>query len=134
MKNLPRVLMTASAILLSLVGAFCTFAPDVVLRRLGAPVTSALLLVVQMLGALALGHAMLNWISRHALLGGIYGRPVVLGNVAHFTTAALGMVKLLAGAAELRVLWPLAAAYAVLAVGFGRLLFRHPIPTPLGAP
>lgn len=125
-----RVLMTASAIALGLLGLSCTFAPDVVLDRMGAPPTAPLLLIVQVLGALALGHAILNWMGRHSLLGGIYGRPVVLCNMLHFVSAAFAVGKLVARAPVLHGMWPLAVAYALFAAGFTLVLFRHPIRTP----
>jgi hypothetical protein len=128
--SFTRLLMTASALFLGLLGLLGSFAPDGVLGWLDAPASPSLMLLVQVMGALYLGFAALDWMARGNLLGGIYGRPVVLANLLHFVSASLAILKLLAGAPELRALWPLAAGYALLAAGFGTLLFRHPIRSP----
>jgi hypothetical protein len=125
-----HLLMSASALVLGLLGALGSFAPDHVLAWLAAPASPALLLAVQVLGALYLGFAALNWMTRHNLIGGIYGRPVVVANLLHFVSAGLAIVRLVARAPQLTGLWPLAAAYVVFATGFGVVLFRHPIRTP----
>jgi hypothetical protein len=122
-----RLLMSASALLLCLLGLVSTFAPDHVLRGLGAPGSPALLVMVQILGALYLGFAALNWMARENLIGGIYSRPIAIGNLTHFLVAGLAMIKVVARNSELAVLWPVALLYAGLAVAFGLILFRHPI-------
>lgn len=55
--SMTRFLMSASALVLGLLGLLATFAPDHVLRGLGAPISPALLLMVQVLGALYVGLA-----------------------------------------------------------------------------
>lgn len=122
-----RFLMSASALVLGLLGLAGSFMPSEVLHWLDAPASPALRLLVQVLGALYLGFAILNWTARESLLGGIYSRPVALGNFLHFLSAGLAMIKLLASAPELRTLWPLALIYAVFAGCFSVVLFRHPV-------
>ena len=80
---MTHVLMSASALTLGLLGLTTTFAPDFVLSSLGAPVSPALLLMIQILGALYMGFAALNWMARDNLIGGIYSRPVAIGNLMH---------------------------------------------------
>ncbi len=72
------LISVASATILLLAGLPLLFAPDAVLPRF--PVAGIWL--GQLLGAAWLGVAALNWLSRSAVLGGIYGRPVVLANLA----------------------------------------------------
>lgn len=69
---------------------------------------------------------MLDWTARYNLIGGIYSRPVAIGNLLHFLSAGLAMVKALADGAVPGALWPLTAVYVVFAAGFGVVLFRHP--------
>ena len=59
-----RLLMTASAVFLVLLGLPCVFAPDVVLRRLVGNTSTVAEIVVQLTGALYVGFAVLNWMSR----------------------------------------------------------------------
>lgn len=122
-----RFLMSASALVLALLGLLGSFMPEQVLDGMSAPASPILMLLIQVLGALYLGFAGLNWMVRDSLVGGIYSRPVVIGNLLHFLTAGLAMIKLLVRAPELQMLWPLALAYAVFAATFGIVLFRHPV-------
>ena len=68
--------------------------------------------------------------ARENLIGGIYGRPVAIGNLTHFLVASLAMIKVLTRAPELRILWPLVLVYSGLAASFGFILFRSPVRSP----
>ncbi len=89
---MTRFLMSASALVLGLLGLVTTFAPDYVLSSFGAPPTPALLLVTQVLGALYVGFAGLNWMARGNLIGGMYSRPVAIGNRCVLAEGVLGSV------------------------------------------
>jgi hypothetical protein len=82
--------------------------------------------LLQVVGSAVFGFSMLNWMSRYTRIGGIYGRPLVIANLAHAASAAL-----LLGKAAGRVGFPVAVMvplgiYALLAVGFGIALFSGP--------
>lgn len=124
--NPTRTLLVASAVLLGAMGLAATFLPDEVLRWSGAPPSPVLALLVQVLGALYLGLGMLNWMVRDTLLGGIYGRPVVMANVLHWVPASLACLKLVARTPEVRLLWPVALVYAAFALAFALVMFRQP--------
>jgi hypothetical protein len=113
--------------MLGLLGLAGTFAPDAALRMIHAPAAPMLLLLVQIVGALYRGFAVVNWMTRDNLIGGFYSRPVAVGNLLHFLTAGLAAVKLLRQAPQLAGLWPLTLVYAAFAVGFAIVLVRHPI-------
>ncbi len=120
-----RMLMTVTAALLAVGGLACSFAPQELLGGLGdvgASASPALVLGVQALGAAWLGFALLDWNARGAPFGGIYGRPVALGNFLHFAVIALALAKD-AGAAPLAGVLIATAIAAALAIGFGLLLF-----------
>lgn len=125
--NPTRVLMSFTAVILAMLGLAASFGPDVLLARVGEPITPMLVLIVQVAGALYLAFAMLDWMARDNLIGGIYSRPVAIGNLVHFMVAGLAMVKAIADTPALRMLWPLALLYAALALCFGVVLFRHPV-------
>lgn len=125
--NATRLLMSASALLLGLLGIIASFAPDEILRLLDATSSPLLLLVVQVTGALYLGFAALDWMARDNLIGGIYSRPVAVANLLHFLTAGIAMIRLLAVHPEIAPLWPVTLLYALFASSFGAILFRHPI-------
>ena len=118
--------MIASSLLLGLLGLGATFAPDAVLIHVRAPLSPPLVVIVQLLGALYLGFAMLNWMARGNVMGGIYSRPVAIGNLVHFLIAALALVKLLPRHADLWPLWATTVIYAAFAVGFAAVVFGSP--------
>jgi hypothetical protein len=122
-----RLLMSASALVLGLLGLVCSFAPEYLLRALSAPLSPVLVLMVQVLGALYLGFAGLNWMARENLIGGIYSRPVAIGNLMHFLVAGLALIKAVMGSSELALYWPVALLYIGFATAFGLIIFRHPI-------
>jgi hypothetical protein len=119
--------MSAAALVTGLLGLIGTFLPDMVLGRLGATESPLLLILVQVTGALYLGFAAVDWMARDNLIGGIYSRPVAIGNLMHFLVAGLAMIKVLAGTPGNPGLWILTLVYSLLAAGFGTILFRHPI-------
>ena len=121
--------MSTSAILFGAVGVLLTFAPDVLLNYLNVDVNPMTLLTIQILGAFYVGFAMLNWMTKGALIGGIYSRPVVVANLTHYLIAGLALTKGVIGHPSLP--FPFLAStilYIVFAALFGILLFRHPIP------
>lgn len=124
---LTRHLMSACALVLGLLGLAGTFAPDQVLRALGAAVSPGSLVPVQVAGALYLGFGSLNWMARGNLIGGIYSRPVAVGNLMHFLVAGLALIKAAASNPGLSLVWPVALVYAGFATAFGLIIFRHPI-------
>jgi hypothetical protein len=122
-----RLLMTASALVLALLGLPCIFAPDMVLKELTGGSSGAAELLVQVMGALYLGFAGLNWMGRANLIGGIYGRPVAIGNLLHFLVAAIALLKYAPNATPSAPAWVVAAIYTVLAVAFGLVVFGNPL-------
>jgi hypothetical protein len=118
----------ASAIVLFAGGLAWLFAPDVVFSRLGLAVPSQAAWVGQLLGAAWLGFGALNWVQRRAILGGVYGRPVVLSNLFHYFIGAMVLIKAGQSGAAVAV-WLLAIPFAVLSVAYGALLFRGPFDT-----
>jgi hypothetical protein len=84
-----------SALVLAIEGGTLLFAPDAVLPRLISPFPTSGIWIGQWLAAAWLGMAVLNWHSRGLVLGGIYGRPVVLANFATYFLTASSSLQLL---------------------------------------
>ena len=125
-----RYLMSATAALLALLGLACSFAPQELLAQINAPALPTLVLGVQALGAAWLGFALLDWHARGAPFGGIYGRPVALGNFLHFAVLAMAVGKVALSASQASPMMFVAAAVSALfAVAFGALVFG-PAPPP----
>lgn len=116
----------ASAGLLLAGGAALLFAPDAVLPRLvpGFPAGGEWL--GQLLAAALLALAALDWLSRGSLLGGIYGRPVVLANTAFYFIAATALLRRAVGSDVPAAFWVVAVPVVVFAGVYGWLLLRGP--------
>lgn len=75
------VLSRVSAVVLLVAGLVLLFAPDVALPALVPGFPPAAAWLGQLLAAAWLSVAVLNWLQRSSMLGGIYGRPMVVANL-----------------------------------------------------
>lgn len=122
-----RIVMILSAFILGAVGVLLTFAAEEVAKVLIAEPNKQVQLLIQVVGALYFAFAMLNWMVKDNLIGGIYNRPIAVANCTHFTIAGLALVKGAAAIPGMPNQWLYAAAlYAVFAIVFALILFRHP--------
>ena len=119
-----KILMAFSSLILGLAGIFALFAPDNVLALLNAPLATPLPLLVQLLGALYFSFALMNWTAKDSAIGGIYARPVSLGNFGHFFSGSLLLIKYqLSHEFSVWLLWVL-TIYVVFAGLFYWLVFH----------
>jgi hypothetical protein len=117
--------MAASALFMGLLGLAASFMPQEILRFFDAPVSLPAVVLLQITGALYLGFAFLNWMARGILIGGIYARPLGLGNFMHFAVVTVTFLKIVGTQSSLPLL-AAAAVYAAIALWFGLVLFTHP--------
>ena len=123
-----KSLMTLSAIILALIGISLIFLPNEILDYLELSVSETLQLLMQIIGSLYFALAILNWMSKESLIGGIYGRPIAMANLTHFVIAGLALIKgILANPSLSYVIWSIAIIYSIFAIFFGIVAFRHPI-------
>lgn len=122
-----KPLMTASAIFLGLIGVLSSFFPQeiLVLFKLNGERISILLL--QIMAAQYMAFGMLNWMAKGNLMGGIYYRPVTMGNAIHFGVGGIALIKAALAMPESPMLWVAAAPYAIFAILFGKIFFTHPV-------
>jgi hypothetical protein len=66
---------------------------------------------------------MTNWMWRGNLVGGVYGRPIGIGNMVHFTVGAFALGRAAAGGQVPPQVWPVAGIYAVSALAFACIVF-----------
>ena len=118
-----RLLMISSAILLFGLGALFTFAPKESINFTGSVPQPLLVLLVQGTGALYLGFAILNWMAKDNLIGGIYSRPVALANFLHFVVFALAAIKTSTTNVLLTPLIVITGLYVLFAAWFGLVTF-----------
>ena len=120
-----KFLLGASAALMAAGGLVLQFAPQEVLTHAGYPASGLAPVLVQVLGALYLGFALLNWMSKGVRMGGIYARPLAMGNGVHFLVGAFTLLHyaLLTPTANV---WAWTAGYTLLAILFGAVMFVTP--------
>ncbi|WP_347157713.1 hypothetical protein [Pontibacter chitinilyticus] len=122
-----KLLMSASAGVMALTGIGLTFLPDEILGYFDVSPTALLPLILQVLGALYFAFAMLNWMAKGNLIGGIYSRPVAIANVTHFVVGGLALLKGAVANPGFTSLWVAGAVYSLFAILFSSVLFRHPL-------
>ena len=115
----------ASAAVLFVGGLALLFASDVILPRLIPAFPPAASWLGQLLAAAWLGVSMLNWSHRSALLGGIYGRPVVTTNAVLYFVSGTSLLKIVRSSDQ-PALWLLTVPAIIFAALYVWLMFRGP--------
>jgi hypothetical protein len=118
-----RLIMVASSLFLGAAGIAASFAPAELLGALGAPRVDPMPVLVQLLGALYLGFAITNWTAKDSMIGGIFARPLSLGNFLHFAVGALALVKYAGARGAHGPMLLVLVGYGLLACAFGYLVF-----------
>lgn len=119
--------MMASALLMGILGITASFLPHELLKIANISISGFEPIAVQIMGALYLGFAMMNWMSKGITIGGIYARPLALGNFMHFAIGALALIKGASNNQDLKFFWAGVVIYALFAIIFGYVLFTHPL-------
>jgi hypothetical protein len=126
--------MVTSGVALGLAGVAASFAPSELLRALGSPAGEPLPVLIQLLGATYIAFAIMNWTAKDNIIGGIYSRPLSLGNCVHFVVGSLALAK---QQSSHGVSMPLIAAlivYTTFAICFGWLVFGYGAACKVAAP
>ena len=122
-----KLLMTASAVVFGIIGITLSFIPEEITEYLNVEINIISTLSFQLLGALYLGFAMMNWMAKGSIIGGIYNKPIVIGNFMHFGVAALALIKNVNSIeASQAIFISLAILYSIFAVGFGYVFRTNP--------
>jgi len=128
MKKFNKLIILTSAILNGILGILITFLPLETGQLLGITTqTEANLLVMKMLGAALFGFGLMNYMARGVTLGGIYGKPILLGNLIFHFVAALELIRYLFEVNQFGYLLVFAILYAFLTAGLIRMNFTSPI-------
>ncbi len=123
-----KPLMNLNAIMLALIGISLIFLPKEILDYFELSASDTLELLMQITGSLYFAFAMLNWMSKGSIIGGIYGRPIAIANLTHFVIAGLSLIKgIMANTGLSYVIWSIAIVYSIFAILFGIVAFKHPV-------
>ena len=122
-----KLLMTASAIILGIIGLSLSFIPIEITEYLNLDTNIISTLSSQLLGALYLGFSMMNWMAKGSTIGGIYNRPIAIGNFMHFGVGAFALVKLVSSIEmHQEIFISLTVIYAILALSFAYVFRTNP--------
>jgi hypothetical protein len=118
-------LMVVTSIVLGTTGILLLFAPELLLEALGTEMVEPLPVVVQVLAGVYLSFALMNWTIRASVIGGIYNRPLALGNFTHFFIGMLVLLKYLFTGSMPMVLVIATCGYTLFVALFAWLVFKH---------
>lgn len=119
-----RPILTIAAAVLITCGAALLFAGDMAAAAVGAPGPAGEALA-QVAAAGLLGLGVTDWMARDTRIGGLYGRPLALGNLLAFVVAATSLGRAWRAGALVPATAAATIAAALLAVAFGWLAFVH---------
>ena len=126
-RKFTKTLMTISAIFLAVNGFGFSFFPNEISVLITNDDNHFFILILQILGALYLGFSYINWMSKNSLIGGIYNKPILIGNTLHFLTASMAMIKLVFKFANnLQLIIPYTMIYCLFTLFFGYVFFSNP--------
>lgn len=118
-----RILMSLSAAWLLILALAVSFAGPKFLAAMGVETTSAAAPLLKLLGAALLGFAIMDWMAKAVMIGGIYARPLAAGNFLYFAVGTLSLLKPLINGVLPPALIVALVIHALFAVAFGWLLF-----------
>ena len=119
--------MTTSAILLGVMGIIFSFFPDDIIAYLNNDANLISILFLQILSSLYLGFAIMNWMAKGSIIGGIYNKPIAIGNMMHFGVGAIAMLKVIFKIqAHTEIIISLTVIYSLLALSFAYVFMNNP--------
>tara|TARA_Y100001936_G_scaffold31058_1_gene29104 strand:- start:115 stop:543 length:429 start_codon:yes stop_codon:yes gene_type:complete len=126
-RKYTKTLMIISALFLAVNGFGLSFFPNEISLLLTNDDNHIFILILQILGALYLGFSYINWMSKNSLIGGIYNKPLLIGNTLHFLTASMAMIKLVfkfENNSQLIISFTI--IYCLFTLFFGYIFFSNP--------
>lgn len=125
-----KILMTSSSIFLAIIGILLSFLPNEIVDYLNVQPNIITLLFLKILSALYLGFGILNWMAKGTLIGGIYNRPIAIGNLMHFGVGAIALVKIISNIqTHSEIIISLTVAYMIFAILFVFVFKTNPTKT-----
>jgi len=122
-----KTVLTVSAIFLGLFGIGLSFLPNEIVMYLNIEADPVLPLLIQLMGSLYLGFGIMNWMVKGSLIGGIYNKPIAIGNFMHFGVGAITLGKNVFGIkVYTEFIISLTVIYAVFALSFAYIFMTNP--------
>ena len=122
-----KFLMTSSALFYGIIGTLLLFLPIEIAEYLSIEPTIITILFLKILSAIYLGFGILNWTAKGTLIGGIYNKPIVLGNLLHFAVGAIELIKVIFNIqAHKEIIIFLTVFYVIFALLFAYVIKTNP--------
>jgi hypothetical protein len=122
-----KILMTASALFLAIIGILLSFLPNEIVDYLNIEPNIITILFLKILSALYLGFGILNWMAKGTLIGGIYNRPIAIGNLMHFGVGAIALFKIVSNTqVHSEIIISLTIVYVIFALLFVYVFRANP--------
>ena len=122
-----KFLMTSSALFYGIIGTLLLFLPIEIAEYLSIEPTIITILFLQILSTIYLGFGILNWTAKGSLIGGIYNKPIVLGNLLHFAVGAIELIKVIFNIqAHKEIIIFLTVFYVIFAILFAYVIKANP--------
>ena len=118
-------LLVAVSVVYAACGLTLLFAADEVMASLAPGTPPFALWITGLLGGALSAFALLNWVQRHTMMGGIYGRPLLFANLLLLSNVTFSSLRM--WRTQHAPVYAISGAVgAAFLVAFGRLLFRNP--------
>jgi hypothetical protein len=121
-----KSVMTLNALFLFIIGALAVFNPFEIVSSTVQINHPSILMFIQISGALYVGFGFVNWLAKSLPIGGIYARPLCIGNFYHYFIATFSILKYsYSGKESINFMWPLFLTFLAFTILFGYLLFGN---------
>jgi hypothetical protein len=122
-----KILMTTSAIFLAIIGLLFSFLPNEIMGYLNVQPNIIIFLFLKILSGLYLGFGILNWMAKGSRIGGIYNRPIAIGNLMHFGVGAISLIKMVSNTqTHSEIIISLSVVYVIFAILFAYVFRTNP--------
>ena len=122
-----KFLMTSSALFCGIIGTLLLFLPIEIAEYLSIEPTIITILFLKILSAIYFGFGILNWTAKGTIIGGIYNKPIVLGNLLHFAVGAIELIKVIFNIqAHKEIIIFLTVFYVIFALLFAYVIKTNP--------
>ena len=125
-----KIVMTSSALFYAIIGIILSFLPNEIADYLNVEYNIVTILFLDIMSALYLGFGILNWMAKGTLIGGIYNKPIAIGNLMHFGVGAIALVKVVSNIqTHSEIVISLTVVYVIFAILFVYIFRTNPTKT-----
>ena len=122
-----KIVMTSSALFYAIIGFLLSFLPNEIAGYLNVESNIITILFLNITSALYFGFGILNWMAKGTLIGGIYNKPIAIGNLMHFGVGAIALIKVVSNIkTHSEIVISLTVVYIIFAILFVYIFRTNP--------